>query len=172
MAGVAAALLIATALLAWLNRGAAVERMRVASGADNDADGVGVSVIAGGERKLITAQDFELIGPSGVSADYKTNLLPAVRKEYTGVSLKSALDYLGVGYSDAKSVSFTAEDGYISAVPIADALDAQNCYIVFGESGKPLETMASGGPGPYMAIFAKDRYSQRWCKYLIEITVK
>jgi len=97
--------------------------------------------------------------------------MPAVQKEYSGVSLKSVFDYFSVDYSGAKSVSFSAADGYVSSAPISHALDEDNCHVVVRESGNPLGTIDNGGVGPYMAIFANDEFSQRWCKYLLEITV-
>ena len=160
----AAVLVVAVAALAWLNRGNAADRKAMQeSGA--------FYITAGDSRYPVTMDDLREIGLRSVEASYKTNLMPAVQKKYSGVSLKSVLDRLDVDYSGAKSVSFSGADGYVSAVRIAIALDEENCFIVVEEAGKPLGTLESGGFGPYMAIFAKDRFSQRWCKYLIEITI-
>jgi len=157
-------LAVAVAALAWFNRGYAEDRKAAQeSGA--------FLVTFGDSQYTVTIGDLEQIGPRAIEANYKTNLMPAVRKKYTGVSLKSVFDHLGVDCGAARAVSFAAVDGYVSAAPISDALDEDNCFIVFEEDGKPLGTRESGGTGPYMAIFAKDRFSQRWCKYLLEITV-
>ena len=158
------ALTIAVAVLAWLNRDSAAERMALEERGE-------FQIAAGGVKYSVTMGDLEEIGTRIIEANYKTNLMPPVKKEYTGVSLKSVLDYLGVDCSNVKRVSFSASDGYASAASISDALNEDNCFIVFEEAGKPLGTRGSGGVGPYMVIFAKDRFSQRWCKYLFEITI-
>ena len=162
---VAASLIVAVAVLAWLSRDYILQRQALQES--------GTFIItAGGEQHVVTMSDLEAIGPSVIDANYKTNLMPAEQKKYTGVPLAGLLEYLGVDCSDARSVSFSASDGYVTAASIADAMDSESCFIVFLESGKPLGTRESGGIGPYMVIFASDRFSQRWCKYLLEIAVR
>ena len=157
-------LFFTVSVLAWLNQSYMAERKAIQQS--------GTFVIsADGSQYKVMMDDLEDIGFSIIEASYKTNLMPAEKKQYTGVSLKSVLDYVGADYSGAKSLSFSAADGYASAAPIAHALDEANCFIVVKEAGSPLGTKESGGTGPYMVVFAKDRYSQRWCKYLLEITI-
>jgi len=159
-----AVLALSVVALAFLNRGN-VSEMKAIQDSGN-------FVITVDDRQYtVTLNDLEEIGPRSIDANYKTNLMPAVKKQYSGVSLRSLFDHMGVDYSTAKRVSFFAADGYASAAPISDALNEENCFIVFEEAGKPLGTKETGGFGPYMAIFAKDRFSQRWCKYLLEVTV-
>ena len=160
-----AVLVFAVAVLAWLNRDSMAERKIIQESGT-------FRITTDSSQYIVTIDDFAEIGVRVIDANYKTNLMPAVQKKYNGVSLKSLLNHLGVEYSAAKRVSFSAADGYVSAAPISDAMDEDNCFIVFGEDGNPLGTRESGGFGPYMAIFAKDRFSQRWCKYLLEIAVK
>jgi len=160
-----AALVFAVAVLLWLSKDYITERKSI--------EGSGAFFIAtDGARFMVTMDDLAEIGSRVIDANYKTNLMPAVQKKYTGVSLNSLLNHLGVDYSAAKSVSFSAADGYVSAAPISDAMDEDNCFIVFEENGKPLGTRESGGLGPYMVVFARDRFSQRWCKYLLEVTLR
>ena len=159
-----AALVLVVAVLAWLNQGSVAGKKSIQeSGA--------FLITADGSQYTVTMRDLEEIDYGVVDANYKTNLMPAVQKKYTGVSLKSIFEYYGVDYAGSKSVGFSAADGYVSAASMSRAIDGDNCFIVFEEAGKPLGTMESGGVGPYMAIFAKDLFSQRWCKYLIEIRI-
>jgi len=158
------ALAFAVMVLAFLNRDSIADRKALQESGN-------FIIIAGDRQYTVTMDDLEAISPRAIDANYKTNLMPAVQKRYTGVSLKSVFDYLEVDYSAAKRVRFSAADGYVSAAPISDALNEENCFIVFEEAGKPLGTRETGGFGPYMAIFAKDRFSQRWCKYLLEVVV-
>ena len=158
------ALALAVVALALLNRDGAAERKAMQDR--------GAFLVKQGELLLtVTMDDIEDAGVRAVDANYKTNLMPPELKKYTGVALGSLLDFLGVDCSEAKSVSFSAADGYVTTASISDALDEDNCLIVFEEAGKPLGTRESGGVGPYMVIFANDRFSQRWCKYLLEIAV-
>jgi len=157
-------LVFAVTVLAWLERDNIAERKAM-------QDSGTFLITAGGSQYIVTMEDIEDIGPRVIEANYKTNLMPAVKKKYTGVSLKSVLDRLGVDYSTAKRASFSAVDGYFSAASISDSLNEENCFVVFEEAGNPLGTRESGGVGPYMVIFANDRFSQRWCKYLFEIAV-
>ena len=159
----AAVLVIAVAALAWLNQKNIAERI---AALENDT----FLVTVGGSQYTVTRDVLE-IGPRSIEANYKTNLMPAEKRTYTGVSLKSVLNSLGVDYSGAGNVRFSAADGYVSGVSLADALNEENCFIVFEEDGKPLGTRETRGLGPYMVIFAKDRFSLRWCKYLLEITI-
>jgi len=126
-----------------------------------------------GSRYIVATDDILSLDPQAINANYKPsrNNVPT-QKQFTGVSLKSVFDHFGVDYSIAKSVGFTAADGYASALPIADALDEENCFIVFEEEGEPLGTKENGGNGPFMMILANDQFSQRWCKFLLEIELK
>ena len=160
-----AVLVFAVAALAWLNQGNVAERRAMQES--------GTFLISiDGNKYAVTMDDLEEIGPSVIDANYKTNLMPAVQKKYTGVPLRSIFDHFEVDCYEAKSIVFSAGDGYASVAPLADALNGDSCYIVYKEADKLLGTRESGGDGPYMAIFAKDRFSQRWCKYLLEITVR
>jgi len=159
-----AALVLAVAALALLNRDYAAERRALQESGT-------FRINAGDQQYTVTMDDLEQAGSREINANYKTNLKPAVQKRFKGVPLKNILDYFDVDYSEARSVSFSAADGYVSAAQISHAIDVENCFIVFEVDGKPLGTTESGGDGPFMAIFAKDRFSQRWCKYLLEITV-
>ena len=160
----AATLILIVAALALLSRGYVAERKAL-------QESGGFLVTAGGESHTVTIADLEKLNPRGITANYKPNLIAATQRQFTGVPLAALLSYLGIDYSTARSASFSASDGYGSAAPIADALDPDNCFIVFEESGKPLGARESGGLGPYMVVFANDRFSQRWCKYLLEITI-
>jgi hypothetical protein len=160
----ASVLALTVTVLAWLNRGNVEEKRHFQ---DN-----GIFLVnAGGEQYTVSMDDIMKLGPRFIDANYKPSGRDPVQRQFTGISLKSLFDYLDVDYSSARSVSFTAADGYASAISIADALDELNCCIVFEEGGTALGTRESGGSGPYMMILAKDQFSQRWCKYLLELTV-
>ena len=110
----AAALILAMTALAWLNYSYVAERKAVTESGT-------FLITAGDDQYTVTMDDLMEIGLSVISANYKTYLMPAVQKQYTGVSLKSVFDYFSVDCSGAKSVSFSAADGYASAAPISHA---------------------------------------------------
>ena len=158
-------LTLAAAILAFLNRENIAEKKAM-------QDSNTFLIIANGKQTIVTMDDITALEPCVVNANYKSSGENPVEKQYTGVSLKSVVDYFNIDYSKAKSVSFTAADGYASVIPISDALDEENCFIVIEEDGKPLGTKENGGSGPYMMILPNDQFSQRWCKFLLEIEIK
>jgi len=158
---VVAVLLLAVAVLAWLNQDSVAEKKAL-------LERGGFRITANGQDYTVTMEDIQAIGPRVIDANYKKDGKAPIPKQYTGVPLKSLFDYLKIDYSAAKTVSFTAADGYASALPLNEALDAENCFIVFEEEGEPLNKKEYG---PYMMILAKDQFSQRWCKFLLEVAV-
>ncbi|MCL2695952.1 MAG: molybdopterin-dependent oxidoreductase [Clostridiales bacterium] len=127
-------------------------------------------IAANGQEWVVSMEDLRPLSRT-VQTNAKTKNTDYEKKQFTGVSLAVLLERLGVEYSTAETVIFSAADGYASAIPAAEAFDTENCFIVFEENGKPLGTPASGGTGPHMMIMAKDPFGQRWCKYLLEISL-
>jgi len=159
-------LTVAAAILAFLNRENIAEKKAM-------QDSGAFIILSNGDKNIVAMDDIVSLNPRIIDANYKPsgNNTP-VKKQYTGISLKSLFDYYDINYSSAKSVSFIAADGYASALPIADALDENNCFIVFEEEGELLGTKENGGKGPFMMILANDQFSQRWCKFLMEVKIK
>ena len=162
---VAAALIVAVGVLAWLNRDSIAQKKAMQESGT-------FLISANGQEYTVSMDDVLSLSPRLIKVNAKSSTTDYTNKEFAGVPLKVLFDHLGVDVSAAKSVNFTAADGYSSAIPISDALDEDNCFIVIKEDGNPLGTKESGGTGPYRIILAKDQFSQRWCKFLLEITVK
>ncbi|MDD2480819.1 MAG: molybdopterin-dependent oxidoreductase [Lutispora sp.] len=98
---------------------------------------------------------------------------PASRK-FKGVYLKDALNRAGISdeaIGAAKKVIVKGLDGYVIAMAADEALTNKN-YLAFEKDGKPLGTMKKGGSGPIQLIIAADSFSQRWCKYVTEVTIE
>jgi hypothetical protein len=126
-------------------------------------------IYAGEEAYTVTLDSFEDLLPFDIDANYKTSGRVAETRMYRGVSLKSVIEGLGIDISAYKRVVFNGADGYASALKVDDAMDDGNCYIVNEMGGVPLGSIESGGTGPFMMILAHDRFSFRWCKYLMDI---
>ena len=65
-----------------------------------------------------------------------------------------------------------AIDGYTVALSIEEVLDEENVYLAYAIDGKPLRSKSQGGSGPYQLIVRKDQFSQRWCKFVVEIEIR
>jgi len=162
---ITAVLVVVVAVFAFLNR------ENIASKKEAQESGV-FFIHAGGEEFTVTMEDIEALSPFTIVANYKKSGQAASNRTFQGVSLKAVVERMGVDYSRYASVSFLAADGYASALSIAEAMDDGNCYIVIAEENKPLGTRESGGSGPFMMILAQDQFSQRWCKFLLEVNLQ
>ena len=127
---------------------------------------------AGVEEFTVSVGDIVDLSPADIQANYKTTGRDAETRIYQGVSLKAVIESLGLDYSGFSSVSFLAADGYASALTIAEAMDSDNCFIAVAWNNKPLGTKEGGGSGPFMMILPRDPFSQRWCKFLLEVTLR
>ena len=161
---VAAALILAAGVLALLNRGSILQKQAM------QEEGTFL-VSAGGQTYVVAMDDLLALSPRGVQANAKSSTTDYTKKQFTGVPLAAVLRHLDVDCSAAEKVIFTAADGFTSVISLADALDEESCFIIFEEDGKPLGTKASGGTGPFRMILTKDPYANRWCKFLLEITI-
>ena len=149
-------------IFALLNR-SYIEPMR-------EAQRAGVFFLLADDRKhAVSIDDFEDFSPFDIDANYKTSGLSARNRTFRGVSFSTIAASFDIDISAYRFVLFTAADGYASMLTSAEAMDAGNCYIVAGEEGRPLGTLEEGGMGPFMMILAHDAFSQRWCKYLLEV---
>ena len=162
---VTAALAAAVAVLAALNQ------KNIAPKKEAQERGV-FFLYAGDEEYAVSMEDIEALSPYEIEANYKKSGKAPETRVYRGVSLRAVVDSLGIDASAYSSVSFSAADGYASALTIDEAMDGGNCYIVTAMGGEPLDTRENGGSGPFMMILARDQFSQRWCKFLLEVRLK
>jgi len=95
-------------------------------------------------------------------------------RKYRGVLLKDLLNKADIDDSALKSASkvlVKGLDGYVIAMSVDEAL-SDHVYLAFEKDGKPLGTLKKGGSGPFQLIIVKDSFSQRWCKYVFEVTIE
>ena len=158
-------LAIVVAVFAWLNREYVSERREAQRGEV-------FFVRAGEEEFTISMEDITALSPADITTNYKTTGQAAETRVYQGVSLKAVLDSLAIDYLSFSSVYFFAADGYASSISITEAVDSGICFIAVALNNKALGTKESGGSGPFMMILPNDRFSQRWCKFLLEVTLQ
>ena len=153
-------------VLAIANKGYVAQRMEAQS------EGY-FSVVAGEQSYQVTLEDIEALNPVVIGANYKASGFAAESRHYRGVCFKALTEYLSIDTSPYKQAVFSAADGYMSALGIDEALDRDNCFIVTGDgAGTALGTLESGGDGPFMMILPRAPFSQRWCKYLLEVKLQ
>ncbi|MCL2508449.1 MAG: hypothetical protein FWF05_04665 [Oscillospiraceae bacterium] len=155
IAVILAVLAVGTAVLAVLNSNASKDRRQLRS------DAVFL-IIHGDTEYRVTVPEIESLNPREIQANYKKDGKDAETRQYTGVPFAEVLRIKGIDASGAGTAVFAASDGYSRALPMADALNGDNCFIV----------LDSGDEGPFRMIMAQDQFSQRWCKLLTDVTLK
>jgi len=123
-------------------------------------------ITAGEDTRNVSLSDLHTIGQMEISSSPRGEL-----RTFTGVPLVRIFEHFDLDYSEVRTVVFTALDGFVTAVSIAEALDEANVFIVFEEDGRPLGTREEGGHGPYMLVVAQDSFPNRWARYIAEITL-
>lgn len=129
-------------------------------------------ISVGDEKYTVTTEEIKEAGLQEISTNYKPSGKAATTRVYGGVPFADLLEAMQINTNGFGSLIFTAADGYASAVTMEEAMDPQLCAIVTELDGSPLLPKEKGGEGPFMMIMPKDKFSQRWCKYLTEITVQ
>lgn len=99
---------------------------------------------------------------------------PASRK-YKGVLLKDVLNKASINnetIAASSKIVIKGLDGYVIAISADEVLSDKSVYLAFEKNGKPLGNMKNGGSGPFQLIAVSDSFSQRWCKYVTEVTLE
>ena len=166
ISSVIVALLIIVAVTAFLNAGNAAEKKALEEKAV-------IQVISSGN--ILAEFGMELIQDIG-GVDFAANLDTSdsgPREHiYTGVLLNSILDELEIDINDYDTVIAKAIDGYNVAYEAGEMLDGDNIYLATARDGEPLGSKSTGGSGPFQVIVRKDAFSQRWCKFVIELELR
>jgi hypothetical protein len=131
---------------------------------------------------LIKSADMELgridmdlvrkIGPQDFNANLDTSDSDPETHQYNGILLNDALDALEINIEDYSTAIVKAIDGYTVAFEASEIQDKDNVYLAIMRDGEPLGSKSTGGNGPYQIIVRKDPFSQRWCKFVIELELK
>lgn len=162
-----ALLAIIVAVLAFVNR----QNMKITG-----AEAVkGTLLVSNGQiEKKLDFQDIEAMNPVEFKAVQDTSKSGPEEHAFKGVLLKDVI--AGVFSEDelkkASKVIVKAIDGYTVALSPEEVMEQGNVYLAFEKDGKPLGTKAEGGSGPYQIIITKDQFSQRWCKFVTEVSVQ
>ncbi len=99
---------------------------------------------------------------------------PSSRK-FKGVLLREVLNRASITddmIKASKKVVIKGLDGYAVALAADEILSGSSVYLAFEKDGKPLGSMKKGGSGPFQMISRTDSFSQRWCKYVTEVSIE
>ncbi|HQA48878.1 MAG TPA: molybdopterin-dependent oxidoreductase [Bacillota bacterium] len=159
-------LALVVGVTAYMNRG------DLAAKRESQQDAYVLIKSGGSEAVRIDLEKLKQMNVVDVEANLKRSGKPAEKHVYTGVLLKEVLEEAGVDTAGKDTVIMKAVDGYTSAIGMEETLQDDNVYLVFKMDGEPLGTKEEGGSGPLQVIIAKDPFSQRWCKFVMEIELQ
>lgn len=158
-------LAIATITLAYAN-------MKVMNNPAGD-DGT-ITFIWSDKTASLTFEEITALENHQFSAVEDTSTSGPKTRKYKGILLKDIFVKAGIEDSSLKSASkvlVKGLDGYVIAMTVEEAV-SDHVYMAFEKDGKPLGTMKKGGSGPFQLIIVKDTFSQRWCKYVFEVSIE
>ncbi len=123
-------------------------------------------------EKCITMKDMLSLNPVEFTAIMDTSTTNPAEVTFTGVELKKICESIGLDISGAEVFEVRALDGYSSALSIDEVMSEGNVYICINMNGEVLKTKSEGGFGPYMMVIISSEFSQRWCKFVEEISIR
>jgi len=166
ISSIVAVLIIVVVVTAFLNAGNMQEKK------DLEEKAI-MQVMSGGG--LLGKIDMDLIREIGIKnfyANLDTSDSDPEEHQYSGIPVNDALKVLEINIDDYSTVTAKAIDGYNVVFDVSEIMDEDSIWIAIEKDGKPLGSKSSGGSGPYQIIIKKDAFSQRWCKFVIELELK
>lgn len=159
-------LLAVVAVTAYLNRGVVAEKEEVQEKA------ILTIKKEGKEMNTMDMEQIKLLGSVEFDADLKASGKEAENHQYTGALLKNIFDACDIAIHEENQVVVKAVDGYTVALTGKEVLEEDHVYLSYAMDGEPLGKKEDGGKGPYQVILRKDPFSQRWCKFVVELEVQ
>ena len=163
---VVAVLAIVIGISAFLNSNSARERK------EQQDDAYIVIKRDGEELASIDMEYISSVNEIDFQAYKDTSETEPESHHYTGVELIKVLDSLEIGLDGIETVTVRALDGYTVIFDVSEVEDEENMYIIYKSDGQYLKNKSEGGSGPYQMIVRNDPYSQRWCKFVMEIDLQ
>lgn len=158
-------LIVIVGVFAFMNR----ELMKEKGYAHENAQ---VILKEGDLEVVLNHENIINIGQVHFTAILDTSTTDPEEHTYTGVPLKKVIEEAGLSLDKKEIVIIKGVDGYTVALSIEEVLDEENAFLAYAVDGKALKPKNRGGSGPYQLIVRKDQFSQRWCKFVVEIEVK
>lgn len=166
LAAVIAVLAVSTLLLGYLN-------MRTMDTTANEA--AAITFIHGENRMKLSFEELTALENHEFKAVEDTSSSGPASRKFKGVLLKDALNRVSIDDETLEASSkiiVKGLDGYIIALAADEVLADKGVYLAFEKNGEPLGNMKNGGSGPVQLVANTDSFSQRWCKYVIEVSLE
>ncbi len=163
--GLITALVLAVLVLSLLNGDRVAEKKKI----EEDA---AFMVSLQDDSVIYHLSDLKEMEPNTFEAVLKTNGKDPLVFQYEGVELRNILSSSGVDLSLYETVVLTAIDGYSVAYSTEEVMEPGNVYLVYAREGELLETREEGGRGPYQTVVVSDQFSNRRCKFAVEVELR
>lgn len=134
-----------------------------------------ISFIANGNTSKLSFEELKALDNHEFKAVEDTSSSGPAARKFRGVLLKDALNRASVDNEAIKASSkilVKGLDGYVTALSTEEVLSDKGVYLAFEKNGKPLGNMKNGGSGPVQLVANTDSFSQRWCKYVVEVSLE
>lgn len=158
-------LVIAVAVLAYLNAGSAARKKELEMNAE-------FVISSGAKQYRVTMGEILDMEPEEFDVIMRTSTTGPAPTSFTGVEVSKILENYRLEIENSTVVTAKALDGYVSAITGEEILTPGNVYICIYMNGKPLKAKSEGGSGPYYLVIKNVQFAQRWCKFLEELVVE
>lgn len=157
-------LAVIVSIFAYLNRSALGNKI------ENQKNST-LTIKYDGKEDKMDLSFIKSLGVEKFEANLKKDGKAPVKHEYTGVDMKKILEAKKINLTGKTTLTASAVDGYSSAININEIEKGKNVYIVYMVDGKQLKSREDKGDGPFIMLIRQDQFSQRWCKYLVEVSL-
>lgn len=134
-----------------------------------------ITFASGGNAVKLSFDEITSLNSKEFKATEDTSSSGPRSSKYKGILLKDVLNKVSVSDEMIKAASkviIKGSDGYAIALAANELLSDKSLYLAFEKNGKPLGNRKSGGSGPFQLIALSDSFSQRWCKYVSEVSLE
>jgi len=134
-----------------------------------------IRIISGENATALNFEEITALPHHDFKAVEDTSSSGPASRKYKGVLLRDVLNKASIdneAITAASKVFVKGLDGYVIALAAEEVLADTGIYLAFEKNGKPLGNMKNGGSGPFQLIAVTDSFSQRWCKYVFEVSLE
>lgn len=134
-----------------------------------------ITFTAGEKAVKLTFDEITSLNHVEFRATEDTSKSGPTARKYKGVLLKEVLNKASIDdemIANSSKIIVKGLDGYTIALAKEEVLSNKTVYLAFEKDGKSLGTMKKGGSGPFQMIAVSDSFSQRWCKYVFEVSLE
>lgn len=165
IAGIIGALIIIVGIMAYLN----MKNVQPLIALEQNAEFLVKE--SGKEVLTFNMEEIRKLGETDFKANYKKNGKDPIQYTYTGVPLNKILEKAGIALEEKTSLVASSVDGYTVAYDMKKVLEDDNIYLSYMKEGESLGNRDDGGSGPFLMVISKDKFSQNWCKYVVEVDI-